>query len=53
MINRKSIVNSPDDRLRQFNQMPIPMWNPGKTYDTYFSSRNRETSASVFMPFNS
>ena len=25
MINRKSIVNSPDDRLRQFNRMPIPM----------------------------
>ena len=24
MINRKSIVNSPDDRLRQFNRMPIP-----------------------------
>ena len=24
MINRKSIVTSPDDRLRQFNRMPIP-----------------------------
>src|SRR4029434_8533503 len=24
MIHRKSIVNSPDDRLRQFNRMPIP-----------------------------
>ena len=24
MINRKSIVNSPDDRLRQFSRMPIP-----------------------------
>ena len=24
MINRKLIVNSPDDRLRQFNRMPIP-----------------------------
>src|SRR4029434_148540 len=24
MINRKSIVNSPDDRLRQFNRMLIP-----------------------------
>ena len=27
MINRKSIVNSPDDRLRQFNRMPIPTMN--------------------------
>ena len=27
MINRKSIVNSPDDRLRQFNRMPIPNSN--------------------------
>src|SRR4029434_9162965 len=27
MINRKSIVNSPDDRLRQFNRMPIPITN--------------------------
>ena len=27
MINRKSIVNSPDDRLRQFNRMPIPSSN--------------------------
>jgi len=27
MINRKSIVNSPDDRLRQFNRMPIPNLN--------------------------
>ena len=24
MINGKFIVNSPDDRLRQFNRMPIP-----------------------------
>ena len=24
MINRKLIVNSPDDRLRQFSRMPIP-----------------------------
>jgi hypothetical protein len=24
MINKKLIVNSPEDRLRQFNQMPIP-----------------------------
>ena len=28
MINRKSIVNSPDDRLRQFNRMPIPSIHP-------------------------
>ena len=28
MINRKSIVNSPDDRLRQFNRMPIPSYHP-------------------------
>ena len=24
MINQKCIVNSPDDRLRQLNRMPIP-----------------------------
>ena len=36
MINRKSIVNSPADQLRQFNRMPIPSPNVERSGECFY-----------------
>src|SRR4029434_1084854 len=58
MINRKSIVNSPDDRLRQFNRMTIPsaygkthMWNRSRTVKLK-SALNEERCSSLLPCLN-